>query len=56
MQQAVCGMSVVKDYYNLQKFNVMELAAGVAKDRAAAETTELEPSAPATAELASAQG
>lgn len=25
-QQSVCGISVVKDYYELQKFNVMEIA------------------------------
>lgn len=24
--QSVCGVSVVKDYYKLQKFNVMEVA------------------------------
>ncbi len=24
--QSVCGISVVKDYYKLQKFNVMEIA------------------------------
>ena len=25
-RQSVCGMSIVKDYYKLQKFNVMEIA------------------------------
>lgn len=24
--QSVCGVSIVKDYYKLQKFNVMEIA------------------------------
>lgn len=24
--QSVCGISVVRDYYRLQKFNVMEIA------------------------------
>ena len=24
--QSVCGISIVKDYYNLEKFNVMVLA------------------------------
>ena len=26
VQQSVCGVSVVTDYYELQKFNVMEIA------------------------------
>jgi hypothetical protein len=30
-------MSVVKDYYKYQKFNVMELSASVAKEKANAE-------------------
>ncbi|KAI0956107.1 hypothetical protein AcV7_006601 [Taiwanofungus camphoratus] len=30
--KSVCGMSVVKDYYRLQKFNVMEIADGKNED------------------------